>query len=212
MDVRRIDPHHDDRLARYQDVAYRAEMNERPWENMWSLDELRSRFNGKNSSERTELYCAFEGGRVVGGAFAELPLLDNTDKVYAHVSVDPEHRRRASTAIVDFVVERCEQELRSTVIGESSYPFDQRETHAHRMFAERNGFSVANTEIVRELRLPVPKETLETMASECAPRHREYRIETCVDQIPEESRRTATCRTSWRSTLRRETSSSRRRR
>ena len=187
MHTEQIDPLDDTLLAKYQEMAYRAEMHERPWENMWSLDELRAQVTGPSSGERVEFYCTFEGDRVVGGAFAGFPLLDNLDKVYAHVSADPGFRRQGiGTALVDRLVARAEQEGRSTIIGESSYPFEQRETHPYRRFAESNGLSLANTETVRELRLPVPDATLEALAAESLPHHAHYRIETFVDQIPEE--------------------------
>ena len=187
MQTRQIDPQDEGLLAKYQDVAHRAEMRERPWEHMWSLDELKARFDGPNSNDISEIYCTFDGDRVVGGAFVEFPLLDNTEKVFAHVSVDPELRRRGiGTGLVEFVVVRCEQEGRSTIVSETSYPFDQRDTHPHRLFLEANGFTLANTEVYRELRLPVPEETLEAMAAECAPYHEDYGIETYIDEIPEE--------------------------
>ena len=186
MEVRVVDPRDDDVLAQYQQMAYRAEMHERPWENMWSLEEVRSRFQHKSSSHWMELYCAFDDGRVVGGGFAEFPLLDNTDKVYAHVSVEPDlHRRGIGTAVVEHLVARCRQEGRSAVIGGTSYPFDQREDHPYRLFAEKNGFALANTEVIRVLRLPVPRQTLLAMAAECAPHHDGYHIETHVDELPD---------------------------
>jgi RimJ/RimL family protein N-acetyltransferase len=60
------------------------------------------------------------------------------------------------------------------------------ESHGSRRFAERNGFTHANTEIRRELRLPVPARTLSAWAAEASPHHAGYTVATYVDDIPQE--------------------------
>jgi GNAT superfamily N-acetyltransferase len=186
MKIRQIDVHDDALLTRYHEVADRAERFERPWESMWSLDEMRVGFRGNDPGERMEAYAAFDGERLTGTAFAAFTLLDNTDKAFVHVGVEPELRGRGiGSALVDLMVSRCAEEGRSTMVGESSYPFDRRADHPTLLWARKNGFSVANTEIHRVLDLPVPAETLQAIAAECAPHHAAYRIETYVDDIPE---------------------------
>ena len=65
-------------------------------------------------------------------------------------------------------------------------PADERESHPFRSFAEHNGFTLANTEVRRELPLPVPADALAAWAAEAAPRHVGYQIVTFVDDIPDE--------------------------
>ena len=186
MDVRPVDPFDSDLLSRYHDVCRRAELHERPWESIWSLDELRARFEHPDSTERHELFAAFDGDVLVGGGLAHFPLMDNTDKAFAHVMVDPQHRRRgAGSLLVEHAVERLRQESRKAFLAESSYRFEERETHGHRRFAEKHGFQLVNTEVVRVLGLPVAGDLLEQLAREAATYHGGYRIETFTSGIPE---------------------------
>ena len=181
-----FDVYDDALLTRYHEIADRAELFDRPWEFMWSLEEMKANFRMPNAGERQEAYAAFDGDAMIGAALGGFALLDNTDKVYAHISVEPELRRRGiGSALADFVAERTRAENRTTVLGESSYRFEDRETHPYLKFAKKNGFDVANIEIVRVLDLPVPRASLETMRDEAAPHHAAYRIETYVDDIPE---------------------------
>lgn len=186
MDVRLVDPTDADLLARYHDACRRAELHERPWESIWSLPELRARLEHPDGRERTELYAAFDGDVLVGGCYADFPLEDNLDKVYAHVMVAPEHRRRgAGRLLVERLVARCREDGRTMLLEESSYPFEERETHGYLKFALSTGFSEANTEVVRILQLPVADELLDRLAGESEPHHGGYRIETFLDDIPE---------------------------
>lgn len=186
MDVRRIDPFDDAVLARYHDVCRRAELHERPWESFLSLPELRARFEHPNSGERSELHAAFDGDELVGGCFADFPLHDNTDKVYVHVMVAPEHRRRgAGSLLVDHLAALARTQGRSMLLAESSYRFEDRESHPYRRFMEKNGFTLAYTEVVRVLALPVAEEVLDRLSAAAAPHHTGYRVETFVDDVPD---------------------------
>ena len=87
--------------------------------------------------------------------------------------------------MVQHAVDRLRQERRTTLLAESSYRFEQRETHGYRRFAERNGFTIANTEVVRVLELPVAAALLEHLAREASTHHAGYRLETFASDIPE---------------------------
>ena len=186
MDVRPIDPADAGLLARFHDACRRAELHERPWESIWSLDDLRAQIEHPDDGERRELYGVFDGDRLLGGATASFFLLDNTTIVDFHPMVAPEHRRRgAGRMLVDHMVRRAREEGRDTLLAESSYPFEDRETHGYLRFAQACGFSQANLEIVRILDLPVADGLLEDLAEEAAPHHADYRIETFLHDIPE---------------------------
>ena len=186
MEIRQIDVHDDALLTRFHQICERAELFERPWEIMWSFEEMSTNFRDKDEGELNEAYAAFDGDAMVGAAFAFYFLLDNTDKAYALVYVEPEMRRRGiGSALVDFVAERCGEHGRTTLTGESSYSFDRRDDHPTLLWARKNGFEVANIEIHRMLELPMETGVLQTMAAECAPHHVDYRIETFANDIPE---------------------------
>jgi GNAT superfamily N-acetyltransferase/L-amino acid N-acyltransferase YncA len=187
MDVRRIDPFDEELLARFHDACRRAELHERPWESIWSLAELRARFEHPSGTERSELFAAFDGADLVGAALVDSPLEDNTDKAWMHTMVPPEHRRRGvGTLLVEHLAEVVRTDGRSVLLAESSYPFEARDEHPYRRFAERNGFVHDMAEIVRMLQLPVPAEVLEDLAAEASPHHGAYRLETFVGVVPDE--------------------------
>jgi GNAT superfamily N-acetyltransferase len=123
---------------------------------------------------------------LVGGVSVWFPLLDNLTKCWGALGVDPDHRRRGiGSALFAAIVTRVEQEGRTTFVTESAYPFDRREDHPYRRFAEANGLTVAIDEIRRILPLPVDPALLQTLAIEAAPHHSAYRIESFVNDLPD---------------------------
>ena len=71
------------------------------------------------------------------------------------------------------------------MLADSAYAFTGRDDHGFRRFAERHGFQVASTEVMRRLDLPVDDEVVQAWIDEAAPHHSDYRIET-FDDIPDE--------------------------
>lgn len=186
MHVTAVDHTDADLLARFHDVSSRAELHERPWESIWSLAELRARLEHPDGLEREVLLGAFDEEALLGGAMLTLPLKDNTDKAFLHVMVAPEHRRRGvGSRLVDHATGLVRRGGRGMLLGETSYPFAERDGHGYRRFAERHGFTEVNTEVVRILRLPVAQELLDRLARETAPYHADYAVHTFVDDVPE---------------------------
>jgi GNAT superfamily N-acetyltransferase len=122
---------------------------------------------------------------LVGSASLWFPLLDNLTKCWGSIGVDPGHRRRGiGSALVAQIVTRMTQEGRTTMVTESAYPFDRRDDHPYRQFAEANGFTVAIDEILRILPLPVDPALLDSLAAEASANHAAYRIEAFADGLP----------------------------
>ena len=187
MDIRQVDVFDDIELGRFYEVTERADAFERPHHSGWSLDEAKVELRRQEPTERAEAWAAYDGGTMVGGASLWFPLMDNLDKCWGGVGVDPDHRRRGiGSALVAQIVTRLAQEGRATMVMESAYPFNRREDHPYRRFAEANGFTVAIDEIRRDLPLPVDPALLQTLAIETRPHHAAYRIESFVDALPHE--------------------------
>lgn len=187
MDIRQVNVFDDAELERFHEVTERAEAFERPHHSSWSLDEAKLEFRRQDPTERAEAWAAYDEGTLVGGVSLWFPLLDNLTKCWGAVGVDPDHRcRGVGAALVAHIVTRLAQEGRTTMVTESAYPFDRREDHPYRRFAEANGFTVAIDEIRRILPLPVDPALLQTLAIEAAPHHTEYRIESFVNDLPDE--------------------------
>ena len=89
------------------------------------------------------------------------------------------------------MLERIEQvakdDDRTLVLTDTKLPFDERETHGYRQFADACGFELSNYEVVRHLALPVPDDAASRSGStRPPPRHEGYTIETFVDDVPDD--------------------------
>lgn len=187
MDIRQVDVFNDTELACFHEVTERAEAFERPHHSGWSLDEAKIELRRQDPTARSEAWAAYDEGTMVGGVSLWFPLLDNLTKCWGAVGVDPGQRHRGvGSALVDQIVARMAHAGRTTMVTESAYPFDRREDHPYRRFAEANGFTVVIDEIRRILALPMNPALLQTLAIEAAPRHTAYQIESFVDVLPDE--------------------------
>ena len=187
MDIRAVDVFNDADFERFYDVTERAEAFERPHHSGWSLEEAKLEFRRQDPTERGEVWAAYDGGTMVGGASLWFALLDNLTKCWGAVGVDPDRRRRGiGSALIAQILTRVKAEGRTIMVTETAYPFDRRLDHPYRTFAEANGFTVAIDEILRILPLPIDPSLLEKLATEAAPHHTAYRIESFVDALPGE--------------------------
>jgi RimJ/RimL family protein N-acetyltransferase len=169
-------------------LFHEAELTGRP-ANAPSFTELEAEvlFSREDPEEELTAYAAFEADTMVGTGFTALSLLDNTDKAFLAVAVPETMRRHGiGTALLDELVRIACRAGRTGMLAECWVPAADRESHPFRSFAEHNGFTLANTEIRREMPLPVPADTLAAWAAEAAPHHVGYRIATFVDDIPDE--------------------------
>ena len=83
------------------------------------------------------------------------------------------------------VVERARANGRVEIIGDVLVPQDEPD-HPYRRFAQKQGFELSNTEIIRHLDLPVADDLLARLEAEARPRWEgSYRLETHVGGVPE---------------------------
>jgi GNAT superfamily N-acetyltransferase len=153
----------------------------------FSQREAQVLFSGGDPSKHMTAYAGFQGDTMHGTGYVSMPLLDNLDKASVYVAVPPARRRHGiGAAILGDLVALAAAAGRTTIVSECHVPADLVESHGSRRFAERNGFTHANTEIRRELRLPVPDRTLSDWIAEAAPHHADYTVATYVDEVPQE--------------------------
>lgn len=187
VDIRDLDLADDEIIATAYAVEHRSSMVGRESMPGWSLEEFTGAYRSADSGERQEPFGAYDGDRLVGFCGAWFPLLDNLDKVYFELHVDPQDRRRGiGRALVAELEARAARDGRTLLLTDSKLPPGQRGTHPYRRFADACGFELSNVEVVRHLPLPVPEERLQAWADEAAERHPGYRIETYVDEFPDE--------------------------
>lgn len=188
MDIRPLDIHNAGVFRRYHEIAWNAENDGRAWTSMWTHAEMHAAFHEQAADERLEGLCAYPDGQsrqLVGAAFLAFSLADNLDKAYLQVWVEPAMRRRGiGSALVGAAVEQVRAAGRTTITGESSYTFEERDDAPTLRWALRNGFRVANVEVARDLALPVSADLLEALLAESAAHHAGYAVET-YDVLPE---------------------------
>jgi RimJ/RimL family protein N-acetyltransferase len=138
-------------------------------------------------TERLAAYAGFDGDTIVAIGMTANWLVSNTDKEYVYVAVPARLGRQGlGSSMLEYLVRAAARGGITTVLSDCWVPAAERETHAFRRFAEKNGFALANIEVRRELRLPVPADDLAAWVAEAAAHHLGYRIETFVDDVPDE--------------------------
>ena len=187
MQIRPVRVDDDAEFGRFHEVMEAAERFERPHAGMWSLEEARIRFREGDPAERVVGVVALERDEIVGSGMASLPTADNRHLDWVTPWVEPHRRRQGiGSDVLGHLLELCRGEGRSHHLIETAYPFERREDHPYRLFAEKHGFSLANTEICRHLPLPVDEAELDRHITEAAGHHDGYRIESFDGPIPDE--------------------------
>ena len=188
MDIRTLDPADDAQLRRFHEITWRAEKEDgRPWNPMWTFEEMASLFREPTSDRRVAGVAAYDDDRMVGAGWLNLSQLDNLDTAWCFVAVEPELRGRGTGAVVlEGLVEVARLDGRTQLLSNAGVPFEERDCSPVIAWAERNGFSVANVEIQRNLELPVDASLLESIAAEVAENQGDYEIRTYVGRLPDE--------------------------
>jgi len=178
----------DDAVMRdYYELTRRAELLGREQAPFWTWDEFIGGFRSEDSGERQQLFAAYDGDRMIACAVLWSFLLDNTDKGWFALDVDVTDRRRGvGRAMLERLERVAKADDRTMLLTDTKLPFDQRETHGYRQFAEACGYELSNFEVVRHLRLLVPDERIQGWVDEAAPRHAGYTVETFVDGVPDD--------------------------
>jgi len=187
VDLRPIDLADDAAMAELYAVDQRSSHLGRESMPRWTFEEFLGAHRTPDSGERHEVFGAYDGDTLLGFCVVWFPLLDNLDKVYFGLHVDPPVRRRGvGRALVAELEHRARADGRAMLLTDSKIPAGERETHPYRRFAEACGFQFSNVEVVRHLPLPVPEERLQAWLDKAAERHEGYTIRTYVDEFPDE--------------------------
>ncbi len=187
MEIREIDVADDAAMEALYGVDTRSSHLGRESMPQWTLQECLGAFRSNDSGERQVILGAYDGDTLLGYAAFWITLLDNLDKVYLELHVDPPARRHGvGRALVAEVESRGRTEGRTLLLTDSKIPPGQRDTHPYSRFAEATGFEYSNVEVVRHLALPIADEQLQAWMDKAAERHEGYTVETFVDEFPDE--------------------------
>ena len=183
-----LDPYDDAQMRRFHEISWRAEKEDgRPWNSFWTFQEMAGMLREPTDDQRMDCLCLYDGQQMVAAGFAEMSLLDNLDKAWVFVAVEPELRGRGfGSMLMDALLEAARRNDRTQVTGMLAVPFEERHSSGLLRFMDKHGFRLANTEIMRILRLPMPAGLLEEVRRASAPYHEDYQISTFVDAVPDE--------------------------
>lgn len=186
IEVRAVDPSDDEALRLYHQTFARGSEAGRTDPTTWALAEVVVQLRQPGPARRGEVYIAYDGDTPVGAGDVMLPQLDNTNFAQFDFAVPPEHRRRGvGTAMFEHVRARAKAHQRDTLStevnlapGESSVPAVE--------FLGTYGLTSRNTEIRRQLKLPIDGAKLDALAARAAERIDGYRIRTWSGHCPDE--------------------------
>lgn len=186
IQVRSIGPDDEPRLRQWYDIFVTASRADRSDPPIPTYEQIVAPLR-PSSAMRTEAFLAYEAGQPAGVGGVQFPLLDNTRLAYALLAVLPERRRRGvGTALYERVLERARAEDRTSLLAGTKTAPDQLASAPGVAFASKHGLTVRNTEIRRELKLPVDAAKLDALAAKAAERTGSYGMASWIGAVPEE--------------------------
>jgi GNAT superfamily N-acetyltransferase len=187
VEIRPLDLADDASMRTAYELTRRAELLGREDAPHWSFKSFLGAMRSPDSGERQEVRAGYLDGEMVAFGVLYLFLLDNTDKSWLEVRVDPDHRRRGyGRTMLEHLSEIAVDDGRTELMAEIKVPIDEVRTHPYARFLKSLGFIHSNVELVRYLDLPVDDAAVQGWIEQAAGRHRGYRIETFQDDIPAE--------------------------
>jgi GNAT superfamily N-acetyltransferase len=184
VEIVEVDPKDDAAFAQWFAVHEANERLQRPGEPGWLLHE-QQQASIPDEDHDTQVLAVVIGGRYVGAARLEIPQKDNEHLVEAALVVHPDARRRGiGRALDDELVRRVRALGRSTVLSFCDEPpgGDQGDRQA----AVALGYKVVQTEVRRDIDLPLEAGRVAALERETAAHAADYDVVTWWDRCPDE--------------------------
>jgi GNAT superfamily N-acetyltransferase len=187
VEIRTLDVDDDEEMRTAFGILTRDEAVGREDKPPWTFDNFTGMLRSADPGEHREPRVGLVDGEMVAYGIAELFLLDNTDKAWIQVRVDPPHWGQGhGRAMLEHLVAIVEDSGRTEVLAEAKVPIDEVHTHPCSLFLTDQGFIHSISELVRYLPLPVDDGEIQGWLDQAAEKHPGYRVETYGDDIPAE--------------------------
>jgi GNAT superfamily N-acetyltransferase len=190
MTMRRLDPHDEAEFAAFHAAYAAANDFERPYADTFPLAEFVIPFRRESLAIERYGLIAQDSGVVAGVAVVDLSLTDNLDLAEVCVFVPPEHRRRGvGTALARQLAVDLRQRGRTSwmcLVSGRRYDQPAGTLVPGEAFAARLGLTLRQEELQRRLPLPAPRDRLDALTAEAAPKHRDFRLVRWVNHCPDE--------------------------
>jgi GNAT superfamily N-acetyltransferase len=178
VEFARVDPGNDDEFAAWFGVLERSEFaRDLGRRGGWLPSEWRARALDATAPVHHELYSYGDLAHPVAISALEVSRADNLNWIRGELFVDPDHRRQGHGSRALAHLEGRSRELRRQAllfwVMEGTH---ERGRGANRLFAPRQGYSVVEENVERELDWPRPPGELDHRRSELLPHARDYEI------------------------------------
>jgi len=188
VDIERVDPRDDGAFADWYAVVEAAERDSRPDEAGYTAQELRVAALEARDPDRDAdvvLLAARDGRRTVGAAQLSLPVRDNLHLCELELLVHPRQRCRGTGRALLAEAERLLAEAgRTTVLTYSDEP-PGRPSPASQGAGKSLGFVRSQSEVRRDIALPLPPELVVPLEAATAPHAQAYALVTWRDGVPD---------------------------
>ncbi len=158
---------------------------DRPYNTYLAWQAARTYVTSERDDGIVTYLVAEDDGLMVGTIFLFAPVLDNTHLAYADIFVAADRRREGiGSRLLDEAVELARGARRRLLSGEAYAPVDA--DSAALSFVRSKGFDVVLEDGMKAVDLVATRASWRAMAAEIAPLHRDYRLVTHWDRVPDE--------------------------
>jgi GNAT superfamily N-acetyltransferase len=179
-----VDPWDEDEMDVLQALYVEAQRAEVPDARVYSRADSVALLRRQEGGVFYHAFAGFEGDRMVGQTWVVGSTIDNLHLAHLWAWVPPRFGGRGhGTALVEVAEQHLRELGRRTAvtqtwIGDGS--------GGYRAFAERLGYSLAQTQVERRQRLPMDEGTLARLEAEAAHHSEGYTLRTVVGPIPDD--------------------------
>ena len=184
LSIRPVDPWDEDEMDVLQALYVEAQRAEVPDARVYSRADSVALLRRTEGGVFYHAFAGFEGDQMVGQTWVVGSTIDNLHLAHLWAWVPPRFGRRGhGTALVEVAEQHLRELGRRTAvtqtwIGDGS--------GGYRAFAERLGYSLAQTQVERRQRLPMDEGTLARLEAEAARHSVGYTLRTVVGPIPDD--------------------------
>ncbi len=185
LTIRPVDPWDEQEMDLLQDLYVEAQRAEVPDARVYSRADSVALLRRPEGPSFYHAFAAIDGDEMLGQVWTVGSTVDNLHQAHLWAWVPPRYGRRG---VGSALVRRGEQHLRDlgrrTAVTQAWIGADGQS--GYRAFAERLGYTLAQTQVERRQRLPMDEPTLGRLEAEASVHASAYSLRTVVGPIPTE--------------------------
>jgi GNAT superfamily N-acetyltransferase len=183
--IRPVDPWDEDEMDVLQAQYVEAQRAEVPDARVYSRADSVALLRREPGGVFYHAFAGLVGDELVGQAWVVGSTIDNLHLAHLWAWVPPRFGRRGHGTALAQYAERHVRELgRRTAVSQAWIGADGRS--GYRAFAERLGYSLAQTQVERRQRLPMDETTLARLEAEAAEHSQGYTLRTVLGPFPDD--------------------------